>query len=332
MLNRVIVRLPNWLGDTIMSVPALRALREGLPHATMLLAGPWAGLLADQELGDTFVTYPRAWSGRIGVVDAVRAFGGDTAVLMPNSLESALAALYWGARRRVGFRAGGRGLLLSDSVPVPVPRQHQVDEYLRLVARLGVGVRDRQPRLRAPEAHSAARREVRGLLASAGAPSGASWVGVHVGAAFGAAKVWTPERAIEFCRLVRSSGRAAVVLGTARDTALAEAVAQGAGAVSLAGKDRPDLLPALVAEMTALVCGDTGVAHVAAAVGTPVAALFGPTDPRLTAPRGVVALVRHPVPCAPCYYRVCPIEHPCMRGIEASRVFEALEGLLARAR
>ncbi len=100
-------------------------------------------------------------------------------------------------------------------------------------------------------------------------------------------------------------------------------------AVSLVGRDGPDLLPAVLTEIAVLVSGDTGVAHLAAALGTPVVALFGPTDPALTAPLGGVAVVRHPVPCAPCFYRACPIDHPCMRGILAETVGEEMDALLA---
>ena len=330
MLERVIVRLPNWLGDTVMAVPALRALRAGLPAARILLAGPWAAILAEDGLGDAVVEYPRAWGGRLRTADALRAFGADTAVLLPNSLEAALGALYAGARRRVGFAVGARVALLSEAVPLPEPRLHQVDEYLLLVARLGVAAGATAPRLRSPGPDAPERREVLGLLAEAGAPAGRARVGVHVGAAYGSAKVWARERAVEFCALVVSTGRTPVVLGTARDAALATEVAAGSGAVSLAGRDRPGLLRALLAELEGLVCGDTGVAHLAAALGTPVAALFGPTDPRLTAPRGPVAVLRHDVPCAPCFYRTCPIDHPCMRGIEAEAVRRALDALVAR--
>ena len=101
-------------------------------------------------------------------------------------------------------------------------------------------------------------------------------------------------------------------------------------AVSLVGRDGPDLLPAVLTEIAVLVSGDTGVAHLAAALGTPVVALFGPTDPALTAPIGGVAVVRHAVPCAPCFYRRCPIDHPCMRGILAETVGGEIDALLAK--
>src|SRR6185503_7921364 len=101
MQNTLAVRLPNWLGDTVMAVPAVRALRDWCPDGRLVLAGPWASLLAGQGLADTLLTYPRAWSARLAAADAMRKLAPHTALVLPNSLESALAAWYWGARRRV---------------------------------------------------------------------------------------------------------------------------------------------------------------------------------------------------------------------------------------
>ncbi|MGH7311627.1 MAG: glycosyltransferase family 9 protein, partial [Candidatus Rokuibacteriota bacterium] len=134
----MIVRLPNWLGDTVMAVPTLRSLRAGLPGTRIGLAGPWAALLAGQGLGDVLVTYPRSLTGRIKAADSVRALGAGVALLLPNSLESALSAWYWGTRRRIGFAGGGRTLLLTDRLTPPSPRRHQVDEYLLLLEPLGL--------------------------------------------------------------------------------------------------------------------------------------------------------------------------------------------------
>ena len=325
---KIAVRLPNWLGDTVMAVPALRSLRHALSQAETLLAGPWVELLGSQGLGDVLVSYPRSWSGRLRTADVVRDFAADTVVLLPNSFEAAAAAVYWRARRRIGFATDGRGWLLTDALRLPEPRLHQVDEYLLLVGRLGAAAAVREPRLAPPEARADTRRRARELLRASGAPDGQPRIGVHLGAAYGPAKVWANERVVEFCRLAEGRGALPVLLGAPSDAPAAADVLRETRAVSLVGRDSPELLPAVLTEVFALVCGDTGVAHLAAALGTPVVTLFGPTDPALTAPLGRVAVVREAVPCAPCFYRECPIDHPCMRRIAAEVVGQRVDALL----
>jgi heptosyltransferase-2 len=329
----VVLRLPNWLGDTVMAVPALAAVRAAWPDARVLAAGPWAALLAGQGLADVLVDYPRAWSGRMRAADSVAGFAPDLAILLPHSLESALAAWYWGARQRVGFAGGGRTELLTDAVPAPRPRGHQIDEYLILVERCGAPAGARQPALAPPPADSGERAEARAVFAEAGVPPRVTRrrIGVHLGAAYGPAKLWPLERVTEFCRLLDGAGATVVLLGAPGDAPAAAAITAAAPATSLVGRDRPALLPAMLTEVDALVSGDTGVAHLAAALGTPVVALFGPTDPRLSAPRGPAAVLTHAVACAPCFYRQCPIEHPCLRGVEPGEVWRATQKLLSAA-
>jgi heptosyltransferase-2 len=329
----LIVRLPNWLGDTVMAAPALAAVRRAWPDRRIVVAGPWVSVLAGQGLADVLLAYPRAWPARLRAADAARALGADTALLLPNSLESALAARYWGAGRRLGFATGGRRLLLTDPVPLPAPRRHQVDEYLALATALGAEAGEAEPRLAPPPADAPERAEARALLAAAGAARDGGTgrvVGIHLGAAYGDAKVWPRPRVVELCRELARRGARPVLLGAAGDAAAAAPVVRATGVASLVGRDRPALLPALLSEVGALVSGDTGVAHLAAALGTRVVTLFGPTDPALTAPRGPSIVLRHPVPCAPCFYRSCPIEHPCLAGITAAAVAEAVEGPPAR--
>jgi lipopolysaccharide heptosyltransferase II len=331
MPERVVVRLPNWLGDTVMAVPAIRALQARWTGARLILAGPWAFLLAGQGLADVLVHYPRSWAGRLRTADTVRSLHGDVAVLLPNSFEAAVAGQYWGTRRLVGFDAGGRSWLLTDAVPVPSPRQHQVDEYLLLVEHLGAVVEERVPRLGVPDWDSAGRRRVRSLIEEAGGAQRSSdrpRIGLHLGAAFGSSKVWPHERVVEFCWALEERGMTAVLLGSPAERMAAEAVANRTPALSLVGRDQADLLTAVLAEMDVLVGGDTGVVHLAAALGTPVVTLFGPTDPALTAPRGPGCVLRHQVPCAPCFYRVCPIDHPCLRSIDPTMVVDQVLSLL----
>jgi len=205
-------------------------------------------------------------------------------------------------------------------LPVPSPRRHQIDEYLMLVERGGATATVGDPVLGAPASDSAERLEACRLLETAGAVASPR-IGVHLGAAYGPAKLWPVERVVDFCRLLAADRTPAILLGAPGDVASAATIIARAPAVSLVGRDRPALLPALLSELDVLVSGDTGVAHLAAALGTPVVTLFGPTDPRLSAPRGRVAVLTHPVPCAPCFYRTCPIEHPCLRDIPAADVY-----------
>jgi len=332
MPETLIVRLPNWLGDTVMAVPALRALRTAHPDLRMAMVGPWATLLAGQGLADVLVPYPRSWGGRLGTWDTVRALGAETIVLLPNSLEAAIAARYWTGRRRIGFDAGGRRSLLTEAIEMPDPRAHQIDEYILVIERLTPGVRDRIPWLTAPPVESPERAAARELLQGIRVPGdGGAVVGIHLGAAYGASKQWPPERIAELCRILAARGDVPVLLGAPSDLDLARRVVEETEARSLVGRDSPPVMTALLVELDALVCGDTGVAHLAAALATPVVALFGPTDPRLSAPRGRVRVIAHSVPCAPCFYRVCPIDHPCLRGVGADEVCEALDDALGPA-
>ena len=321
----VLVRLPNWLGDTVMALPLLRSLRAGLAPSDRIVAiGPWAWLVAGQELADTWVGYPRAWTGRLRALEAVRPFCPDLALLLPNSLESALTARYWRARRRIGYDTSGRGIWLTDRLPLPSPRRHQIDEYLGLLAPLGIAPAGAEPALR-PLAAAASETEVAELLVRCGA-SQAPRVGVHLGAASGSSKVWSADRLASLCARLAGHGVTALLLGTAADLALERRVQAGAGSAipSLVGRDRPALLPALLGRLDTLVSGDTGTAHLAAALGTPVVTLFGPTDPALSAPRGPATIIAKQVPCAPCFLGRCPIDHVCMRAIGVDEVADAV--------
>src|SRR3990172_5079890 len=274
-VQHLVVRLPNWLGDTVMALPVLRALRSGLDGRRITLVGPWAPLLIGQ-----------------GVAEG----GGAYAP---------------GARKRP-----------------PVPRRHQVDEYLGLLGPLGIDGAEATPRW-LPEG-DAQNERLEALLPSGGVNSRPR-IGIHLGAAFGPSKLWPAELIAGLCRELRQRRLVPVLLGTPSEEAIANGIvaATGGDVVSLVGRDAPELLPGLLARLDALVSMDTGVAHLAAAVGVPVVALFGPTDPGLTAPRGAgIAVIWKPPPCSPCFLSECPIEHPCMRAIGVEEVLEAVEARL----
>jgi heptosyltransferase-2 len=230
--------------------------------------------------------------------------------------------MLWGARQRIGFATDGRSWLLTDPVALPPPGLHQIDEYLLLAESLGAVPATRVPSLLPPDAGSAPRQAVRGWFEEAGLSrrAHAPLVGVHLGAAYGSAKQWPASRVIELCMHLDAHGADVVLLGPPGERDAGRAIAARVPVASLVGRDRAADLPAVLAEFDAVVAGDTGVAHLAAALGTPVAVVFGPTDPCRSAPRGPVAVVRHPVPCSPCTWRTCPIDHPCMLGVTGESV------------
>ncbi len=323
--RHLIVRLPNWLGDTVMALPALRALRSGLEGRRITLVGPWAPLLAEQGIADACLAYPRRTRKRLAAVPELRRLEGDTALLFPNSIESALAAWLWGARWIVGYATDGRGGLLSHPLEPPVPRRHQVDEYLGLLAPFGITGAETTPRwILEGNTHG---ERLEALLPSGGSPRGPR-IGIHLGAAFGPSKLWPSDRIAALSRELGRRGWLPVLLGTPSEQTRADSIAAaaGGGVISLVGKDAPELLPGLLARLEVLVSMDTGVAHLAAAAGVPVVALFGPTDPGLTAPRGPdSSVIWKPPACSPCFLPECPIEHPCMRAIGVDEVLEVVE-------
>jgi ADP-heptose:LPS heptosyltransferase len=153
-------------------------------------------------------------------------------------------------------------------------------------------------------------------------------VGLHLGALFGSSKQWVAASFAELASRLRERGLLPILLGSPADAEMAAVVSASAGWAipSLVARDRSELLPRLLARLACLVSSDTGLAHLAAAVGTPTVTLFGPTDPRLTAPRSRAARrVEGRAPCAPCFLPRCPIDHVCMRDITAASVAEAVE-------
>jgi len=329
----LVVRAPNWLGDTVMALPALAALRARWADARIAVVGRWAPLLLGQGVADLALDHPRTGAGRRALARALAADRPDAAVLLPNSLGSALAARAWRARRVVGYATDGRGRWLTEALPLPAPRRHQIDEYLALAAALDASPVSDVPRWRAvPTSGEGPSAEVDALLAEARCESGSALVGLHLGAAGGSAKQWPAARYAALADLLAAEGARAILLGSELDTPDADEIARLCAhpPASLVGRDRPALLPELLCRLDCLVSGDTGVAHLAAAVGTATVTLFGPTSPALTAPRGPAARVLAPgAPCAPCFLARCPIDHVCLTRIAPAEVCHAVGQALA---
>jgi heptosyltransferase-2 len=242
-----------------------------------------------------------------------------------------------GIRRRIGYRRDGRGLLLTHAVPVPrrgeIPA-HEAYYYLELLRRSGI--LDSLPEVKTIELDQAgeARRAGRERFEKLGLEG--EVIGVSPGAAFGPAKRWMPERFAEAAGLIAGERGAAVALfGSAAERELCEQVAarlraMGPKTFNLAGATTLGEFVELAAACALFLTNDSGAMHVASALGVPTVAVFGPTDPWATGPKGPrVCLVREPLDCSPCKLRVCPIDHRCMQRIPAEAVARAARELLA---
>ena len=298
-----------------------------------------APLLSTAPGVDEVVGVPRGGTGaRRREVEAFRRGGFDAALLLPGSFGSAWIARRAGIPERWGFAGQWRRALLTRAVRPPRRRAgavHQVNRYLALVRGLGMEPVAAEPRLEAPEA---LRTRARTLLAAAGGDDERPLVGVAPGAAYGHAKRWPPGRyAGVAVRLVRDFGARVVLLGSAHDrdagheieSTLAADVRRGPGFLNLIGRTDLRQLIGLLAACRTLIAGDSGAMHLAAALGVPVTAIFGPTDERLTAPVGEHAVLTHPVWCRPCFFRDCPIDHRCMTRIPEAEVLQAAASRLA---
>jgi heptosyltransferase-2 len=328
-LDRILVRAPNWLGDAVLSLPAVRDVRRNFPRARLeVLAHPWVSPLY----------------GAVGEVDAVRESRGggsdaeavrgafDAAVLLPNSFSSALSVWRAAIPERWGYGTDLRGPLLTrrPRVPASVRGRSQVYYYRAMLAGVGLDVSaPADPWLRCPDDWAA-----RGA-ARLGGDDGAPWIGLNPGAFFGSAKRWIPERyAAAGELLARRTGARVAILGGADERPLGDAIAAGVRAPVrvLCGETTLPELVGVLSRLRLLVTNDSGPMHVAAALGVPVVAVFGPTDWRETAPVGRRhRLVREPVHCSPCLLRECPIDHRCMRRIPVDRVVDEARALLEEA-
>ena len=336
--SRILIRATNWLGDAVMSLPALRAIRGRFPSAHIAVqARPGvAELYARERLANEVILYQaergaRDWSGKWRAARLLRAQRFDCAILLANSFDSALVVWLAGIPRRIGYNRDGRGMLLTDAVRAPRAGEippHERHYYLELLRRAGIiGELDPPDAILldgADEARLAGEKRF-GELGIVGPV-----IGVSPGAAYGSAKRWPPERFAEAAARVASAESATVaVFGSAEERPICEITAgilQTAGhrVRSFAGETSLGQFIELAAACRLFFTNDSGAMHVAAALGVPTVAVFGATDDVATGPCGPVArVVREPVDCSPCLLRECPIDHRCMTRVSAERVAEA---------
>jgi len=334
--RKILVRATNWIGDGVMSLPALAALRARFPAAEIVLvAKPWVSeLYWHLPAVSRQIVYNPAGEhegprGFWKLIRALRAEQFDAAILFQNAFHAAWMAWCAGIPVRVGYARDGRSSLLTDAVEVPSAAAygHQAYYYLHLLFRAGLiakcqPVEEIRLVLEDSEKNWAAKH-----LQKLGLQGSRFLVGLNPGAFFGPAKRWLLHRyALLADRLVGALHADVLIFGSPAERPLAEEIARAMKhtPVILAGGTSLRQLMALLAQCHLVVSNDSGAMHLAAALGLSVLAIFGSTDERATGPVGSrTRVIRHPVACSPCGLRECPIDLRCMKGVTVEDVFKS---------
>ena len=327
---RILVRSNNWLGDAVMSVPAVCAIKAGRPDVRVTIAAPEkiAPMWKLVPEVDTIISLPQN-----RLLSAVRLLrhepSFDVAILFPNSLRAALES--WLARipRRVGYRGHWRRWLLNQIVPVPRkpgPPEHHSLHFLRIARECGAdtfNIPHSTASIEPPTRHGISTVNHQPVR-----------IGLCPGAEYGPAKRWLPERFAEAAEKISARSSVQWILfGTARDDAIGEQIAAALGrhCVNRIGRTTLDQLIDELRECHLLLTNDTGTMHLAALLSVPVVAIFGSTEPRLTGPLGNDhVILRHHVECSPCFLRECPIDFRCMKAVSVQEVADAVLSILRK--
>jgi heptosyltransferase-2 len=351
-INRILVRGTRWIGDAVMTVPALRALRQIFPHAHIVLsAGAWAeGLFLDadfidelclanatEDAGRLHAVWHEAQSWRVGDYELV--------VLFQNSFASALTASLARIPRRIGYATDGRGFLLTESLPVPAWKneRHEIFYYLNIIAEIEhrftgkVFHGNRVPEAMldvSPERQTAAQQLLRHHGVEITDSSARPLVILCPGSTNSRAKRWHAESYAALAdRLIEDTNATILLIGAQAEREVSKEVAafMQHRPVVLTGETTLAETVAVMSLASLVISNDTGPAHIAGALSRPTLVLFGPTNPTTTCPFSQTAeIIREPPLCAPCMLRDCPIDHRCMTRITPERVFDHANELLAR--
>lgn len=343
----IVVFAPNWLGDAVMALPSIDDLRRTYPSArlTVVARRSVAGVLQLARCVDDVLTLE--WQGRLlrrrglrADVARLREVRADVAILLPNSFASAWLGTQAEIPERWGYATDLRSSMLTRAVRKPRGRLHQGRYYQHLVRELGAKTGPLEPVLDVP---ADAVKAAMTLLTERGRDQSRPLVAMAPGAAYGTAKRWLPRHFVTLTTsLVSDRGVDCVLVGSAADAGITRLIRESippdarAHVIDLAGATDLQTLAAVLSIADACVSNDSGAMHVAAAVGVPLVALFGPTREDETSPlprdERHAAVLINPVWCRPCMLRECPIDHRCMKGLEPAVVVSTTSELVTRSR
>jgi len=348
--KNLLVRGVNWIGDAVMTIPALRSLRKGLPGTKIsLLVKPWVAPLFENNPDiDEIILYEdgfKSLTGKFKLSSLLKAKKFCSSILLQNAFDAALIAFLSGIPQRIGYSRDGRGFLLTDSIPFDndARKLHHIQYYLNILEKAGINAEYSLPYIFLSMQE---RLQARDILKNLKRPV----IGINPGATYGSTKRWPPERFAEVSkRIISELGGSVVILGSKSEVEIADEIVSNpqlsafspqanpaeAGSSQLlvmAGKTSLRELSALISECDALLTNDSGPMHIGYALRTPLVAIFGSTDPALTGPQGKENIViKKNIDCSPCFKKSCDKkEMLCMNAIMPDEVFEAIKKTVPR--
>ncbi|MBI5748260.1 MAG: lipopolysaccharide heptosyltransferase II [Nitrospinae bacterium] len=341
---KILIRCPNWIGDVMLSIPSISLVREIFPsaHISILIKSNLSPLFdGNPDINEIISFNPDLMS----VTEKLKFYRGlkeknfDLAILLTNSFESALFIYLAGIKERIGYNKDMRGIFLTEKIPMPsrkYPRMHQADFYLTLIEAFLEArgerreARDKKLFFCIPED---IQKDVDEFWNEKGLSKKSPVIGMNIGASYGSAKRWFPERFAELADRIYSELKGEVILFGGSGDFNIEAEIKGRmqnKALSMVGKTTLKSLAAMIKRCHLFITNDSGPMHIAAAVGTPIVAIFGSTDPSETSPLcDKYKIVKRPVDCSPCWKRECPTDHKCMELISVSDVMDAVKELIS---
>lgn len=347
-IRKILIRGTNWVGDAVISVPAMREIRRLFPQARItLLVRPWvkdvysAVDFVDEVLEFDKKGIHRGLKGFQRMASEIRLRGFDLAILLQNAIEAALLSWRAWIPRRIGYARDGRSVFLTDACKIDpeVHRVHQVYYYLGILSAAGLlpprlwQNRDYRPSIRI-EVRDVDRDGARQMLRENGVESGETLIAINPGAFYGWAKRWLSDRYAKVADSLADRCKARIaILGSTGERQIAKEIAQQMKhpALILAGQTTLGQLMGLIKECRLLITNDSGPMHLAAALDVPQVAIFGSTSEIATGPLSPYSqVVKHPVECSPCFLRECPIDFRCMTRVTVEQVLGAAEGSLKR--
>ncbi|MGO9089215.1 MAG: lipopolysaccharide heptosyltransferase II [bacterium] len=341
-VNRILVRGVNWVGDTVLSYPAVQQLKTLFPksHLAILIPSYLVDLWKTFPYVDEIIPFQKKegigsiWED-LNLSQSLKERNFDLAVILPRSFRSAFHIFLARIPIRIGYQSEGRSLFLTQGVrrTKEVLHGHRVHYYRKLIEPLGKIEDLPSPKIFLREED---RRWADGVLKDLGISEEKPLIGMNPGATYGLAKCWYPDRFGKLGKRLAEKWQARILLfGKEEERPIADEILHylGTDGVDLTGKTGLLQLAALLERCTLLVTNDTGTMHMATAVGIPVAALFGSTPPLATGPWGEGhVVVRRDVPCSPCWKRICPKDHQCMELITVDEVEKVVDKQLRRKR